>query len=569
MQTRHGLEKPQRGAPWCFVLFGAVLIAAPVVAVGLPTARRPRKDHSTRREETLDTRKGLGKPFSDREKDAPGVGKDTAGVGKDTAGAGKDTAGVDKDTAGAGKDTGGVGKDTAGAGKDTAGAGKDTAGVGKDTAGVGKDTAGAGKDTAGAGKDTAGAGKDTAGAGKDTAGVGEQTAGSPRKGATPNKTATQHTVLILFAKGQHRFKELLSAARSQLSDAPVTVEEKWVDALPKTLPERLLLAQKLAHDNTVAVVWCDLGQKGKKGKKEQKGQTRNNSNSGKKGQNDQNGNNGDKSRKEYLYLAEPKNGRVLVRSLPGASPEAQIEAAAIIVRASVLAFLRERVKRRRLRLASEKTPSRTGTRRGTRAHSQPRRARLTSARMTRRRAAPVGQQPHNWLSLELGYGYDTFATTHPAVHALWMAAAVHLTKHWTVFGGFRLTLPMHVTEAALDTTLYRHPASMGVRFFWPLSAWRIGASVELILDYLKQHTTADGSIEINRKHGDLIVATAALFLLTYRIHQRLDVVAAVGLEMPFNRKRYVLQQQNAETTVLLDPWPVHPRASLGLSIHLF
>ncbi len=370
-----------------------------------------------------------------------------------------------------------------------------------------------------------------------------------------NKRSMGKVLMILTRDRKKEIPgEMLQAVRSQLSDAPVVFSSRWVDSMPEALPERLELAQGIAskEGGVVAVFWFDL-----------------------------------KDADGHVYVAEPESGRVLVRRLEGGSGLATAEAVAIIVRASVMAFLRES----RLR---ERSPQWERSDPGQESEDLFGETGLVEegAGAKEGEARDLGESygygsgvglegeetdegvdekivvPRDFrFGLEIGYALDVYATQRPAVHAVSLGLSYRFAKRFHVYGNYRLSLPMQLDDERIRS-ITRHPASLGVRWQRALDRWTLGIGGGLVMDYTRYKPASVDGVTFSHTRGSVVFSAATFFVAGVKLYDRLKLLAGLGVELGLNNKRYVIHVAGTRE-VLLEPWPLRPVGNLSLVFEVF
>jgi hypothetical protein len=366
------------------------------------------------------------------------------------------------------------------------------------------------------------------------------------------------TVVMLAARDQARAsKELHQAVAGQLSDASVSLELRWVARFAARPPAQLAQARRLAKGREVVVVfWCDLSARGE----------------------------------IFLYLVEPSQGRLIVRSVASAGGGGRSESVAIIVATSVRAIL-SNLPRARL-LPRPRLRPRVGVAAGSRPLADAR-ARGPTTASARRPSMPltpdnplfvegarlnVPQAPEGsrWLALEMGYALDFYGrrqmashSTYPPQHGASIGLAVRFAKHWSAFVSFRVIEPIKAKGDTVQTSLQRYPLSVGGQFRAQLGRW-----VELAgsLSFTFDHVTVDAKVPATwpppANEKDLLYLIGGEVRLSILVVERLRIHFALGAEVCLNPIWRSWDPGDQDQPIILDPWPIQPYLRVGISLDI-
>ena len=361
-------------------------------------------------------------------------------------------------------------------------------------------------------------------------------AGAHRADAAPAPVPArpQYSVVMVAARNQAAAsKELHQAVVGQLGDAPVRLTLHWVDAFAPDLPSQLAVARGAARGkHSIAAFWCDLSS----------------------------------TPEIYLYLAEPGKGRLLVRSVASAEQGGRSEAVAIIVGSSVRAFIRGgqiQVQPPRARAEARRAAARSLRRPLAAAAEISRLAERTTV-WTRRKVSR-----RSWLSLELGYAYDAYGAHHPALHGASIGLAARLATHWSVFASYRVMEPIKAKGEIAETSLQRHPLTLGARFQWQWDWFALGGGLGLLIDYTSKDTSVSEGFVVSNDRGDVIYYVAPEIRFGFSAVGRLTLLLAIGVEIGLNLRHYQVLMSNGDRDVSILPWPVQPYFRFGLVLDLF
>ncbi len=140
--------------------------------------------------------------------------------------------------------------------------------------------------------------------------------------------------------------------------------------------------------------------------------------------------------------------------------------------------------------------------------------------------------------------------------------ALHQTFPW--FG----TLSLREDVASLNARAARHPVSLAFQLTWPVGALQLGGSLGVTLDYITRQVSARAANVVGEPAGaDLVVSLSPMFHGRSSVFGHLYLFTELGAEIVLNNPRYVLATPDGRVD-LLSPWPVRPRALVGLGFLL-
>lgn len=345
-----------------------------------------------------------------------------------------------------------------------------------------------------------------------------------REAGPPRRRAIKRigVVLLLERKDPKAAAGLVQAIRSQLADTAVRLDLQTVDRFAAELSRQLALARSTASSRRAnVVIWFSL------------------------------------SRQEplYLYFVENQGIRLIMRSFGEMGPDERAEAAAIVVRSSVLAFLRgQRVGR--------KIAGPTPTLRKRRPPPRPPRPPAPTARKK------------IWTSLELGYtyAYDDWDASLTGQHGLEARVALHLLPRWSLLAGYQWSqlAPLVSSPQHAEVLLRLHRISLGARFRHPLGRWTLGASLFLNADYVDYTVREDAFVQDRDERPLFLFSVTPSFHVGIRLVERLrlqlDLGAEVGLYNPTFRLQ--IRRQPNEFSKFGKPEVVRPRLVLSLAVDI-
>ena len=329
----------------------------------------------------------------------------------------------------------------------------------------------------------------------------------------------EYRVIMLSSMEQDEdSRTLLQAIKSQLSDLIVSFSIEYVQRVPEHLPEQMDTAANIAGKRQAsAVFWCDL--------------TRDN--------------------QVFLYLAEAEKGRILIRQLDG-ERGGRAEAVAIIIRSLVKSLT---------------SGGEIGIRIQTPAPAERPGNETTQAppESPVKKTEPEPEEESYWLQLALGYEFG-FIASEAIAHGLDILAAVNIYSGLYVFTGYTVWGPVEAETEQARIELWRHPSRIGLGYLWKKGMLSLGGSVGFILDYAVQETPVlvDSTLT-SRNNEDITFSMVSIGSIGLELTPRLALRLGVGIEVPFNRLRYLVEI-NDKKYVILEPWSVQPLGTLGLWI---
>lgn len=346
-----------------------------------------------------------------------------------------------------------------------------------------------------------------------------------RQPAPPRHRALKRlgVVLLLERKDPQAATSLVQAIRSQLADTSIRLDLQTVDRFAAELSRQLALARTTATSRRAnVVIWFSLT----------------------------------RSEPLYLYFVEKQGIRLIMRSFGDMAPDERAEAAAIVVRSSVVAFLRGQRLGKKI---SGPTPA-------ARRRPPPRHPAVPSRRPAPRKI---------WTSLELGYSYayDDWDASLTGQHGLEARVALHLRPRWSLLAGYQWTQLASLTDATdrAEVQLRLHRILLGARFRHPFGRWRLGATLAVNADYVA-YTVRENDLVVALDERPLFLwsITASLHVglgLVQRLRLQLDLGAEVGIYNP--TLRLVNNDVSGGYSKFGKPGVIRPRLLLALAVDLF
>jgi len=351
---------------------------------------------------------------------------------------------------------------------------------------------------------------------------------TPESGA-PRRRAIKRigVVLLLEKKDPKAAASLVQAIRSQLSDTAVRLDLQTVDRFAAELSRQLALARSTATTRrSNVVIWFSL------------------------------------TRPEplYLYFVEKQGIRLIMRNFGEMDADQRAEAAAIVVRSSVLAFLRgQRVGRK---IAGPKPV-----------------LRKRPARPPPTPPPPRPTRKKTWTSLELGYAYayDDWDASLTGQHGLEAHVALHLTPRWSLLAGYQwsqpapLVAPLVRASGDAEVLLRLHRMGLGARFHHALGRWTVGATLLLNADYVDYAVRQDSLVQERDERPLFLFSIFPSFHVGVRLVERLRLQLDVGVEVGLYNPTFRLQTsvQPNEFSKFGKPEVIRPRLLLALAVDLF
>lgn len=254
-----------------------------------------------------------------------------------------------------------------------------------------------------------------------------------------------------------------------------------------------------------------------------------------------------------IYLHAKDGGRLVRRKVKAAGPEGRFEALAVIVRFAVRAHLQGEKVGVRLPPALPRRPI---------ARPAPRKSPAHPRKPPPKRQARVG--------LEAAYEADIYNGDPQLAHGLHVALLVHPQRRWTVYLAFRMEAPLDTENEHAGISLRRYPIELGARFEWRWSKLLLGAQLGLSVTPFQVKTwVKNGEHTADSVPVAAVVSVAPSLVLAYRIIKRLTVRLTIGARIQLNPYRQVVDTEDPQGRLVLEPWRVQPTLSLGLSTPLF
>ncbi|MFH2005152.1 MAG: hypothetical protein ABI333_01065 [bacterium] len=357
--------------------------------------------------------------------------------------------------------------------------------------------------------------------------------------AQPPPRAPERSVVMVAARNQAAAsRELRLAVMGQLSDANVALELYWVDRFAASPPAQLALARQVAQGKRiVAVFWCDLVSKGE----------------------------------TFLYLAEPGKGRIMVRSVARVGGGVDVaESVAIIVGMSVRALVKH----------GRSFAARPGPRRVVARGPVARRVTdpgdnpLYDEAAALEKKREVARRPL-WLALEMLYSLDFYGsrqlasgTTYPPLNGASIGLVARFTPRWSVFVSYRVIEPIKAKGENAETSLQRHPLSLGARVRWRRGRWELSGGLSFTFDYVAEDTSAP-ELNVPNNGGMLQLLAGVEARVSFWAVGRLRILLALGAEVGLYTALYSIEKGDGDQPIVISPWPVRPYLRLGLAIDLF
>jgi hypothetical protein len=331
--------------------------------------------------------------------------------------------------------------------------------------------------------------------------------------AAAQEAAPPVTMIVPTDREEEISRLVVRAVQSQLSDLPVTFRLSPVSELPGALKEQISLAEQVAAEGgALAVFWCDFTDPGQ----------------------------------ALLFLRGTDRDRILVRRIDATEAAALSEEVAIIVRASVAELLR-------------------GGRIGIQV------AEAVAAEQPPALIEPAAEGLPSVLEIaqRTGYLFQTLSTEQPASHGLDLMLGVRAHPVVWAFFGFTMVGTLSQDGDAAALRLRRHPLRLGAAALFRIGMFEVGASLAAQLDYVTFEVRGlDEGMAAVRDRDDVLLSLVPEGVAGLRILPRAVLVATVGFEIPVSAVHYVVQTPRG-TEILLDPWPVQPRFSVGVRIELW
>lgn len=298
---------------------------------------------------------------------------------------------------------------------------------------------------------------------------------------------------------------VISSVQSQLSDLAVELRVEPVDRLEGSLAARMSAAD--AVQGALAVIWLDLNP----------------------------------GEPIFIYVAEPKGHRIFVRNLDWDSAGAHYAASGLIVRSAVQALLAggsigfEPPAGERASPSGPdpflRVPKDPGVSLAVRLSYTPS---LLAPDLPARHGADLGVQVGFGAHLYAGAGYRLYPLVFKRMSE-WAVAFMSRHPIWLAAGGRTELGPL---EVGLDLCATLDPVGIQISVSGP---WRVPAPPQINIRWLAGPS-----------------AWAAI-----RLVGRLSAVAGLGVDFPLGASNYVIEQ-SGKRGVVLEPYEVQPRASLGL-----
>ncbi|MDD5307683.1 MAG: hypothetical protein PHU25_10225 [Deltaproteobacteria bacterium] len=308
-------------------------------------------------------------------------------------------------------------------------------------------------------------------------------------------------------------EDLARTLRAQLSDVQVVLDVAWVDAPAGTIAEQIASYKPLSGDGAVATCWLAPVQQ----------------------------------EEIALFIADGPWKRILVRRVGPEDGGGRVEAVALIARSAVEILLEGGT----IGVAAPPPVA------------VPEPAPLPAA-LPLAPEEPAPERP--LVGLDVGYAFAVRSAESPAVHGVRIDAAVSPLRHLFLAVGYTVWLPIELRAEAVAVDVYRHPLHLGAAVEWEAGPLLIGPRASVIFDYVMQEASLprDAPDATARRNQDLLVSAEPLLEVRCPLGAGLSLVLSAGVEINFNRVRYVFDAADGEKTVE-EPFVVQPRANLALS----
>jgi len=272
----------------------------------------------------------------------------------------------------------------------------------------------------------------------------------------------------------------------------------------------------------------------------------------------------------FLFLAEPGKGRILVRSVAhGGVGVGVAESVAIIVGMSVRALVKNG---RIFAVVPKKRPKarRSVARRVTDPRDNP----LYDEAAALEKQRKVPRRPL-WLALEMVYSLDFYGsrklvsgTTYPTLSGASIGLVGRFTPTWSAFVSYRVIEPIKAKDENAETSLQRHPLSVGARIRWRRGRWELSGALSFTFDYVAEDTSAP-DLYVPNNNGKLQLLAGGEVRASLLAVGRLRLLLAFGAEVGLLTSRYRIRNSEGNLIITIEPWPVRPYMRFGLAIDLF
>ncbi|HEY3448224.1 MAG TPA: hypothetical protein VGK67_17845 [Myxococcales bacterium] len=304
---------------------------------------------------------------------------------------------------------------------------------------------------------------------------------------------------------------IVQSVRAQLSDLPVELQVAPVKKLEGFLGAQMKVARQVAGPEGLAVVWLELSP-------------------------------GDPV---FVYVADPRRNRVLARSVDWDGALGHLEAVGLIIRSSVQALLEGQ----QIGFEAPETP-RPGTKPFPKQPEPEKEA---------------GRRFH--LGLLAGYSLSTPGGDAPLLHGVDAAAFLGIGENLFLTGGYRV-IPSFLERAGSYSisVVTRHPFWLGVGGKLTFGRVQLGGDLSCNVDVVDLEIKSMGPwLQTSPPHEQVIVSLAPTLFAAVRLVGPLSVFLAGGVEVPLNERHYFTQGP-AGRGVVLTPWEVQPRGTMGLRV---
>ncbi|MBW2277627.1 MAG: hypothetical protein JRF63_09065 [Deltaproteobacteria bacterium] len=332
------------------------------------------------------------------------------------------------------------------------------------------------------------------------------------------------TVLMIATTGEAEdvSRLVVRAVQSQLSDLDVTFRVSPVEQLPGSLREQIALADRLASEaDALAVFWCDLTNR----------------------------------EQVFLYLSGTETDRILVRRLEEPDKSGMSEALAIIVRSSIGELLRGgRVGIEVAEVVAVEPPPPALPAPAPPAPGEP----PPEPRVLR-------------ITHRIGYVFETYSAEQPATHGLELGLGARVHPYVWVLAGYTMVGTLREDGRAASIRLRRHPVHLGLGVAFPVGMFELGASVAGVVDFstFEVRGLDREKMKAVQDLSDVVFSVVPMLEARLRFLARLQLLLAVGVEIPVSAVHYVAETTEGEDEVILDAWPVQPRFFAGMAVDLW
>lgn len=332
----------------------------------------------------------------------------------------------------------------------------------------------------------------------------------------------QNVVMIVKVGEEDEAGPLIRATSSQLSDLDLELRLHPEPELPQGIVARVAVAARVLRiHGAVAVFWRDPGPGGR----------------------------------VRVFYFRSDVARIISREVELPEAGEPSEAVAIIVRQTVAEIL-------------------AGEEIGEEAPLPPQEPADTDEEPVENEATPAEIQPEEPATGEpsfhrvqatVGYAIQLQATEGMLIQGFHLELGVRVHPSIEIFAGYRPLWPTRIEDASATLEIRRHPAHLGLRGMFALGRFRLGGATSFVVDYQTIDTELTPGLDPVKDGGEVELAVTADLEAGLEILDWLWLRLALGAEIPITRQYYYLPTSpTGGRRVLFDPWPVQPRAVLGL-----